>query len=105
MIHGSSIGSRHFGTGQGIDPVPVEKCGIRPDAFNHRDSWLHPVEGFDLKLHFASLIADPNPLPLRKPHFLTILRIQFHLGSGEFLAGDFKLRDCLLYTSDAADDL
>ena len=25
MIHGSSIGSRHFGTGQGIDPVPVEK--------------------------------------------------------------------------------
>ena len=25
MIHGSSIGSRNFGTGQGIDPVPVEK--------------------------------------------------------------------------------
>ena len=26
VIHGSSIGSGGFGTGQSIDPVPVEKC-------------------------------------------------------------------------------
>ena len=60
MEDGSAERRSGVGTGQDVDSDPLDEAAVRPDALDHHDSRLKPVERLRMDQNGPAPVADPD---------------------------------------------
>jgi len=69
---GTAIGRDAVGARQYVDPLPVEKALVRPEAFRDEHAPALPLRDLRMEPHRATVVSEDNDVPVGDPQVFGI---------------------------------